>query len=368
MKNLSFFNDIPGMSIDYLESLRLDKSFNFLPTKKGSTKFGKKINMGYNCYAIKLYKITNNWEKLEQNKKSEWVNFLLNYQNHDDKRYKNYFIDSEVINYFNNPFSVYRLKNNLKSALNSFAGKNYELMENHVFKTINADNKQVISTLKEVNSDILKTPLIDLNNFDNIEDYLSSYDWKKPWDAGAQFSSLSVYSETFNLGLDQRLYNFISNRLDKDSGSYFDGKPNNSRQIINGAMKVISGLDWLNKEIHLPNRLIDYCLGNKPKFEGCDLVDYVYVLYKCSSQSTYRKKEVNNALLEVLDYLELLYHKQEKGFSYFVNKSQTHYYGIPISLGKNFADIHGTILSIWGIVMILESLEQNNFKYKTIKP
>ena len=72
-------------------------------------------------------------------------------------------------------------------------------MENHVFKTINADNKQVISTLKEVNSDILKTQLIDLNNFDNIEDYLSSYNWKKPWDAGAQFSSISVYSETFNL-------------------------------------------------------------------------------------------------------------------------------------------------------------------------
>ena len=54
MKDLSFFNDIPGLSLDYIESLRLDKSFNFLPTKKGSTKYGKKINMGYNCYAIKL--------------------------------------------------------------------------------------------------------------------------------------------------------------------------------------------------------------------------------------------------------------------------------------------------------------------------
>ena len=47
----------PVCRLDYLESLRLDKSFNFLPTKKGSTKFGKKINMGYNCYAIKLLKL-----------------------------------------------------------------------------------------------------------------------------------------------------------------------------------------------------------------------------------------------------------------------------------------------------------------------
>lgn len=368
MKDLSFFNDIPSLSLDYIESLRLDKSFNFLPTKKGSTKYGKKINMGYNCYAIKLFKITNNWDKLEQDKKIEWVNYLLSYQNHDGDIYKNYFIDSEVTNYFSNSFSVFALKNNLKSTLNNLANKNYELIENHVFKTINADNKQVISTLKEVNSDILKKPTINLNNFDNIEDYLSSYNWKKPWDAGAQFSSLSVYSETFNLSLDERLYNFISNKLDRDTGSYFDGKPENSRQIINGAMKVISGLDWLNREIHLPDRLIDFCLGNKPKFEGCDLVDYVYVLYKCSSQTTYRKKEINNALLEVLDYLKLLYHEEEKGFSYFINKSQTHYYGIKISSGKNFADIHGTILSNWAIVMILESLEQNIFNYKTIKP
>ena len=138
--------------------------------------------------------------------------------------------------------------------------------------------------------------------------------WNKPWDAGAQFSSLSVYSETFNLNLDQTLYSFITNKLDRDTGSYFVGKPQHSRQIINGAMKVISGLDWLNKEIHLPNKLIDFCLDNKPEFEGCDLVDYVYVLFKCSSQSTYRKKEINDVLLEVLDYLKLLYHKEEKDF------------------------------------------------------
>ena len=368
MKDLSLFNDIPNLSMDYIKSLQIDKNFNFLPTKDGSTKIGKKINMGYNCYAIKLYKITNNWEKLEKNKKTEWTKFLLNYQNHNEELYKNYFIDPQVINYYKNTFSNYGFKNNLKRVLNNLPGKDYELKENHIFKSINADNKQVISTLKEVNSDILKTPLVSLNNFDNIEDYLSSYNWNKPWDAGAQFSSMSVYSETFELGLGDRLYNFISNKLDKDTGSYFEGKPENSRQIVNGAMKVISGLDWLNKEIHLPNKLIDFCLTNKPEFEGCDLVDYVYVLYKCSEQSTYRKKEINNVLLDVLDYLNLLYHKKEKGFSYFANKSQTYYYGIKISKGMNVADIHGTILSVWAIVMILESLEQNNNEYKTIKP
>ena len=36
--------------------------------------------------------------------------------------------------------------------------------------------------------------------------------------------------------------------------------PSNSRQVINGAMKVITGLDWLGHEIHYPKKLIDYCL------------------------------------------------------------------------------------------------------------
>ena len=56
-------------------------------------------------------------------------------------------------------------------------------------------------------------------------------------------------------------------------------------------MKVITGLDWLEVKIHNPNKLIDFCLANKPEFEGCDLVDYIYVLYKCSSQTNYKKNK-----------------------------------------------------------------------------
>ena len=42
MKDLSLFNDIPNLSMDYIKSLQVDENFNFLPTKDGSTKIGKK--------------------------------------------------------------------------------------------------------------------------------------------------------------------------------------------------------------------------------------------------------------------------------------------------------------------------------------
>ena len=56
-------------------------------------------------------------------------------------------------------------------------------------------------------------------------------------------------------------------------------------------MKVISGLDWLNKEIQLPNKLIDYCLTNKPEFEGYDLaITYMYFTNVQSSQLIEKKR------------------------------------------------------------------------------
>ena len=207
-----------------------------------------------------------------------------------------------------------------------------------------------------------------LDNFVNTHSYLDSYDWSKPWDAGAQFSSIALYNNLFSLGLENELSNYIEKKLNKETGSYFDRKPNHNRQIINGAMKVITGLDWLGLNIHEPEKLLDFCIENKPEFEGCDLVDYVYVLYKCSTQVNYRKEEVSKVVLEILDYLNLLYHKEAKGFSYFVNKSQTHYYGIEITKGANTPDLHGTLLSNWAIAMILEILEKNKFSYKTIRP
>ena len=368
MIDLSYFQDIPKLSIKYLDSLKQDSNFNYYPVSKSPTYIGKKINMGYNCYAIKLYKITNEWSELSQKYQDSWIKYLMDFQTNEIDVYNNYFIDPMVVEYFNKHFSAFNLKNLTKSTLNMLLKKNYELKDRHIFKTINADSKQAISTLNEVGRSIHKAPNDFFNNFDSCENYLNSYDWSKPWDAGAQFSSLALYNSTFNLHLEKNLISFIENKLDLETGSYFDSAPKSPRQVINGAMKVISGLDWLCHPIQMPDKLIDFCLANKPEFEGCDLVDYIYVLYKCSLQTNHKKKDIQKVLMEILEYFNLLYHQKEHGFSYYVNKSQTHYYGIKISKGENIADIHGTILSVWGIVMVLTLLDKNKFGYNTIKP
>jgi hypothetical protein len=360
--------NIPLETLDFLEKLKKGNLYLYQPCLKGSTRLGKQLNLGYSTYAVKIFKMTKAWEDLSETQKNKWINKLFNYQSFNSDQFVNYFIDPYLYKQYTKIISSIKLKNYTKMILNSSLNKNYETLDTYFPKVINAENKQAISTLKEINQNLKIIPKLNEELLSNPKLILNRLDWNTPWDAGAQFSSLSVYNNVFNLNLKNELTNFIESKLDNSTGSYFEGKATSSRQVINGAMKVLSGLDWLEHEIHLPEKLIDYCLANEPELEGCDIVDYIYVLYKCTLQTNYRKKEIIKAFEELAKYLLGFYRKEEKGFSYFKNKSQTHYYGLKTSKGLDEADIHGTLLCVWGIVMILEVIEKNEYGYEKIKP
>lgn len=366
--DLTLIQNIPVLSIDFIQKLKKSNQFEFSPLVQSLTSIGSEINMGFSCYAAKAFLISREWDKLSELDKFNWAESLLAYQDFENKNFKNYFIDPKVLNYFDKRFTKFKFKKIAKKTLFNIKGLELEPIEKHIFKTINAENKQTLSTLIDLGAEVKTNPDISLNSYKNISDYLNSYNWDYPWDAGAQFSSMCLYSNCLKLNYDEELLSFIESKIDSETGSYFNNTPSEPRQIINGAMKVLSGLDWINEKVHLPNKLIDFCLENKPKFEGCDLVDYIYVLYRCSLESNHRRSEIEKVCYEVLDFLLLLYHKESSGFSYFINKSQTHYYGIKISNGKNEPDLHGTLLSMWCIVMILKIIEKNIFDYKVIKP
>ena len=250
--------------------------------------------------------------------------------------------------------------NNISIREGNKTGKfNFSSKQQDLEKALNADNKQAISTLYEIGYNNKIKIENKYSDNDAVLNYLNSLNWKRPWDAGAQFSSICVYSETQNFNFTEILEPFILTKLNIETGSYHDSGLKNTREIINGAMKVISGLDWLGVQIHDPKKLIDFCIDNKPHIEGCDVVDYVYVLYKCIKQDNHRRKEVQVLFLELLEEIMKLYNHSDKGFSYFENKSQTHYYGVKISKGLDVADLHGTTLCIWAINMILESKKTN---------
>lgn len=363
-----FFLDIPENVFQFVKSLQKDDIYKYYPTLEGLTDVGKSIELGFSCYALKIFYMTSNWEKLGTQEKSSWIEFINSFQADLNHFPKNSFIDQNFLNAISGFEIKESIKYQIKNILTKLNIKEFESKNNQVLKSINAETKQALSTLSEVNEKSLKTVELPFSNSVQLLKYLENLNWMEPWTSGAQFSSLCVFSTINNNIFNLELDSFAKKIYVKETGSYHSPNLADKREIINGAMKVITGLDWIGVEIHNPKTLIDFCLLNIPISEGCDIVDYVYVLYKCSNQINYRKAEVNKVFIDILQQLKRLYNKSDNAFSYFEKRSQTHYYGANISSGKNRADIHGSLLGLWAVLMILESLELKENHLKIIKP
>jgi hypothetical protein len=375
MKNYKSVNMdmIEENTIKFINSLNKDNKFHYVPVKDGVTNEGTELKLGFMCYVSKIIYTLNVWDSFKEKTKKSWVNEINSYQDVDYLSAKNSFVDpaflrlSSKINMIDISKDVYRfLSNNI---LNT----KYELKKDKTQTSIRAETKQCIATLYQLGYGNKNTFLDFPQTEYEISELLNSYDWSQPWSAGAQFAGLSVFTST-QLNNQEKFSNqnilskYINKFVNSENGCYYLGDRPTRSQLINGSMKVISGLDWLNLEIHYPEKLIDLCLEDNPSSEGCDLVDNVYVLYKCLQQTNHKRKEVNKYLKNIIDLIMLHSHSESGGFSYFKEKSQTHYYGVRISQGKNEADLHGTVLLIWAASMIFEIQEQNINDWKIIKP
>jgi hypothetical protein len=244
-------------------------------------------------------------------------------------------------------------------------------------KVIIAETKQACATLAELGDEGLHSYRAFPHAENQISPYLNRLDWRQPWDAGAHFASLAVFIATqapafLSPAICQKLeaacQNYVETLVHPENGGYYLGPTPEYGMLVNGAMKVLTGLDWLNIPVHYPRQLIDTCLAKSPQPEGCHLVDAVYTLYRCAQLTTYRRKDIIRYGHQILKMIRAHYHPREGGFSYFPGKSQTQYYGIPITKGLDTADIHGTVLLVWAVAMTLDLLEENIYHWRVIKP
>lgn len=363
LKLEKYFKIIEDDIVSFLDKVKNKEKFTFAPVSNGITKVGSDLKLGFSCYGLKINHMLNNPlnESFEH-----WGDYINSYQNEVGE-----FIDNSYVYHMKKYNYESSLKEITKSVLNLF-GNSYTTKKTLLKDTIRAETKQSISSLRELglsNRILYSAFPYDLNKF---EKYLNSLNWSKPWASGAQFAALSVFITTqlqdknIQDNLKHYLIQFANLISDKSTGTYFIGNIKNREEMINGAMKIITGLDWLDGEIIYPNELIDFCLKKKPLHEGCHVVDSVYVLWKCSQQTNYRKKEIINYLLEIIEIIDL--HKfEQSGFSYYLNKSQIYYYGMKITKGYNTPDLHGTLLFLWSLTMINDICEIG-LDWKTLKP
>ena len=358
----------------YINSLNTDNDgFKYSPSRNNLTEYGELLELGFSCYALKINYIISSNKLSDSSYIDKWSNYLNSFQSEKNIFGANSYVDRYLVEYHNLfKFSTF-FKDTLKNTANIFSNQKYETSSSKLKSYIFAETKQAISTLFQV-SKISKNVFLSFPKTEkDIFDTLDYFNWSKPWNAGAQFANICMLTNT-QLSSEESsknskyLQSYIKTKFNSKDGFYYSGKTSDKRELVNGAMKVITGLDWINYEIHSPEKLINFCLNYKVDHEGCDIVDVVYVLYKCSKQTEYKKKEIIQYFESLEPIIFKHYFEDEGGFSYFVNKSQTHYYGVEVTKGKNLPDIHGTLLLVWAISMMEEIRELDRFNLKVIKP
>jgi len=364
--------DLTQMLEEYVYSLNIKEDiFHFLPAQSGLTNAGKNLKLGFSCYALKMIYILDKWDSLQLDKKNKWIASINDFQITNSEFPANSFIDDSYIYFYKNQGVEVHIKETIKKILNKSNKYNFELRKEALYYFVRAETKQALATLKQVGENS-KFVYQDYPKEDQeIKNYLNEFDWSKPWSSGAQFAGLCVFSSTNDQSSykeKESLINFIDKIVNSEDGGYYSGDTPNLTELVNGTMKIITGLDWLDYSIHYPEKLIDLCLNNKPSQAGCDLVDYVYVLFRCSKETNYRKKEIVLYLLDLVELISNHFFPDTGGFSYDINKSQKLYYGVKITNQKNVADLHGTLLLTWALSMIFNLSERSDNTWNILKP
>ncbi len=367
MNNNFDFYEIEENLKKFVSSLN-NKNLNFNPSSAGVNQNGKEIQLGFLCYATKIM-FTIDDEKIKSDVLvADILNKIKSYQVLDKTKFNSYFIDKKYIRSYRKKYLFNFFKNIIKFFLKKINFS--DINPNKKFEEfIRAETKQSISTIMEFDT----KPVILFNKYpkDHVEitNFINNLDWRFPWNAGAQVAGICVFASfDKNVNDISRHVQSCLSKFVQPDGSYYVGKLDNKSEKINGAMKVITGLDWLQIPIHKPNDLIDLCLTHNPNSEGCDIVDVVYVLYKCLEQSDYKKHEIEGYVEKLIPKIMSHYKQDDGGFSYYMNKSQDYYYGVKITDGRNEADIHGTTLLTWALSMIFSILGEPYPKWNVIRP
>ncbi len=349
------------MDTEMLYELK-DKILMFLQKMKGKNGFYRYSlsgdlydenihwGLGNSIFALRLYYMINSLENKDLN---DIYNVVISYQRPNGYIYDDY---------------LHRKTLSMGKILSSI--KNLRLRNLFREKEKRAETRQSFSSLFMIR----KKPPIPFYDFPkseaSIEKYLSTLNWNKPWDAGSHFSILifflfnmkRFYPRYFDYDANELINYALGwiNEIQNDDGSWYIGNTT-SNQKINGAMKILTGLNVTSEPINNPEKLIDLSLRTINDSQACDNFNIVYVLYNCSKQINfaYRQDEIERFFEDRLRLYQKYYFKDIGGFSFHPNKSNESYYGAKITKGLCEPDIHGTMLFTWGISLISEVLGIN---------
>jgi hypothetical protein len=182
---------------NFVTSLQKQENNNYyLPAKKGVTELGKSLNLGFSNFAVKIFFTTNRWKEIDMDKKINWVNDINEFQVRLKQFPINSFVDKPLVDFYNHPSLSKLLKRYLKKNLQFLKNINYESVQIEIEKSVRAETKQAISTLYQI-GESNKEKYLDFPHSEiETKEFIDGFNWNFPWNAGAHFASLCVFSKT----------------------------------------------------------------------------------------------------------------------------------------------------------------------------
>lgn len=350
-------------ALRFLDSLRSGGPGRYAPCLQGATDVGREMGLGWSCFALKLHHMLGAWENAPASEREAWLGFIRGFQRTDDR--EGAFIDPPEIAFLERR----TLRDHVWKLLGR--GKPKDFARSIVL----AETKQAIATLAEVGAE----PSQPFHGFpltpDEVRAWLEAKDWSRPWGAGGQSAGLVVFLKTqaplllSQQHVDEMLdacRDFYAGLADRETGAYFRGPRPRHGELINGAMKVLMALDWLDVRPHFPERLVATCISQPPTADGCHLVDAIYVLHQSLAPGGVDVR-VRGFCAHVLEMIKA-HARDDGGFSFYAKRAQTNYYGVPVSRGLEEGDIQGTCLLVWALAMIWRLLAPETAEWKIIRP
>lgn len=369
--NLTWVKGLKSGLTAFLERLRTPAGY-YQPSTQGVFLQGDPITLPFSCLALKTAVMIGYWDELPSVEQEKWISTIQDYQVRGNPvgvwAGQGAFVDPALLKYV--AWQVLRRQQWIDRLF-------FPWRMGVIARMLSAESKQAIATLREVGAQSRYPYQGFPSSLRALQRYLNAFDWSQPWEAGAHLSTLAVFlrheAPRFLppqqiTPLVAHLITFITKLADPTTGAYFQGTKPEYGELVNGAMKILTALDWLEIPIHYPEKLIDTCLARLPAAEGCHVVDVAYVLYRCSAQSDHRRADVQAYCAELLEMIRAHHHPEDGGFSYYLNLAQTHYQRVVITRNAKGSDIHGTILLTWALGMVMELLGTPLPWWRNIKP
>ena len=305
---------------------------------------GPHAGLGFSCYAAKIMVECGLWNSLPSEHRTLWVQHIQSFQ-----------LDAGRLGQgmFRDPWVEFRGKpRNIYACLRS---RRWQDLLHINWQNRWAESRQAVSTLFAVDAH----PLSPVSGFpvepDEIRAFLGSLNWRHPWGAGAQVGHLlfflkhsQVMEEKKSVAVDTVL-EFLSSIESHETGGWYRGDVAN-QEIINGAMKIISGLAWWNIPIRYPEILARSAVASTNAAHDCALANRLFVLYHLERHFKTTLPGVE-AVVEASLRSAAAFIQSDGGISSTPERSLHVYYGAVVSKRHPVGDLHGLMLLSWAITL-----------------